>query len=188
MTQPPADSLAKAQKAAAECTHTENLVAVCEYCASRAIEEAVAAGYDYKIAPFIDLLNTEIRENHAEPEAGIHDDLRPFVQRLVDKVRAGAVAAERNKVAAHLHALSRELGEVWPEVLLASGHGTAIQIACDVARAERKRAQDVVEALGHTKIAIDTTREYVADSRQYLSLELLHQIDAALRQWEGVND
>ena len=64
-----------------------------------------------------------------------------------------ALIAERNKIAAHLHTLSRELGEVWPEVLLASGHGTAIQIACDAARAERKRAQAVVEALGHTKIA-----------------------------------
>ena len=168
MTQPPADSLARAKVAVTEwhyidpegyerckddCSGPELHLSNLENHVARAIEEAVAAGYDYKIAPFIDLLNTEIRENHAEPEAGIHDDLRPFVQRLVDKVRAGAVAAERNKVAAHLHALSRELGEVWPEVLLASGHGTAIQIACDAARAERKRAQAVVEALGHTKIA-----------------------------------
>ena len=185
MTQPPADSLAKAQKAAAECTHTENLVAVCEYCASRAIEEAVAAGYDYKIAPFIDLLNTEIRENHAEPEAGIHDDLRPFVQRLVDKVRAGAVAAERNKVAAHLHALSRELGEVWPEVLLASGHGTAIQIACDVARAERKRAQDVVEA---AELGLEAAQllcsEHECHNDNCVDAVRVAKIKAALARWE----
>lgn len=46
--------------------------------------------YESNFASLVDALNTELRENGPVDvnQAGINDDLRPFVRRLVDYVRA----------------------------------------------------------------------------------------------------
>ena len=48
----------------------------------------------------------------------------------------------------------------------------------------REQVRVLTEALMHCQIAMRTIREYVPDSRQYLSIELLQQVEAALSAGE----
>jgi len=50
-------------------------------------EKEAQDAYEYGVAPFVDCLNQEIRENSAGAEANVDDDLRPFLRKLVDCVK-----------------------------------------------------------------------------------------------------
>lgn len=53
--------------------------------------------YEYLVAPFVDCLNQEIRENSAGPEAHVADDLRPLLRQLVDACRVDACRRGKDK-------------------------------------------------------------------------------------------
>ena len=55
----------------------------------------------------------------------------------------------------------------------------------DAVEAERARGKALAEAGMHASIAMTTCNTYVVEARQYLSIEVRHQLDAALAVYGG---
>ena len=51
------------------------------------------AAYCYHVAPFVDALNTALRESGVPAQAEVDDDLRPYLHALVDAARRALAAA-----------------------------------------------------------------------------------------------